>query len=75
MIGKYSPTVWTAYQLDQKWHEKQRGDDLYDRDGYDSYGYNKDGKDRAGYTDWDYASNEDLYETVRSQTWLKPERA
>ena len=27
----------------------------YDRDGYDSYGYHRDtGKDRAGYTEWDY---------------------
>ena len=47
MIGKYSPTVDRAYYIDQDWFEKYAGDELYDPEGYDSYGYNKDGLDRV----------------------------
>lgn len=49
MRGKYSPTVSEAYIQDQNWHARLRGDNpVYDVDGYDSYGYNKDDVDRAG---------------------------
>ena len=55
--GKYSPTVSSSYANDQDWWEKHCSNpelDLYDRDGYDSYGYNEKGIDRAGYSEWDY---------------------
>ena len=55
-VGKYSPTVTSAYMVDQEWHRKlQTETDWYDDEGYDSYGYHKDTEqDRAGYTEWDY---------------------
>ena len=54
--GKYSPTVAGWYARDQSWHDRHCEDgSIHDRDGYDSYGYHRDtGKDRAGYTEWDY---------------------
>lgn len=66
MTGKYSPTIYWAYQHDQDWHRVASNGDLYDPDGYDSYGYNSDGVDRAGHTEWDYAQD-DLYERVLHQ--------
>lgn len=59
-VGKYSPTVDVAYSKDQSWWEKNGGGIVhvnYDNDGYDSYGYNVEGKDRAGYTEWDYVAS------------------
>ena len=58
-IGKYSPTVTTAYRTDQKWWEKNGGGDAnsYDVDGYDSYGYDENDLDRAGYSEFDYLSD------------------
>ena len=64
-IGKYSPTVSSAYAKDQGWWERNGGEDpvnkdkpyaiyCFDRDGYDSYGYNIDGIDRAGNAEDDY---------------------
>ena len=64
-IGKYSPTMSAAYANDQKWWEKNGGENpanldkpssvyFYDKDGYDSYGYNAEGIDRAGYTEDEY---------------------
>jgi hypothetical protein len=61
MIGKYSPTVSKAYRTDQDWFEKYAGkdenecDNLYDPEGYDSYGYNKDGFDRVENKDYFYS--------------------
>lgn len=55
--GKYSPTVSASYANDQEWWEKHKAnpEDLYDRDGYDWYGYHHETElDRAGYTEWDY---------------------
>lgn len=53
--GKYSPTVTASYFIDQDWWEKNTDpDQLYDRDGYNEYGYNADGQDRAGHTEEDY---------------------
>lgn len=54
--GKYSPTVSASYGEDQGWWEKHKNHplDLYDRDGYDWYGYNEQGIDRAGYSEEDY---------------------
>lgn len=53
--GKYSPTVAGWYAKDQEWHTKHcEPGEWMDRDGYDSYGYNAEGKDRAGYAEDDY---------------------
>ena len=56
-IGKYSPTVSQAYQKSQNWWEQNGGNQenlFYDKEGFDSYGYNSKGVDRAGYTEEDY---------------------
>lgn len=55
-VGKYSPTVSIWYRKDKDWHDRHCEPDAWiDRDGYDSYGYHDEtGKDRAGYTEWDY---------------------
>lgn len=80
-IGKYSPTVSMWYARDQEWFEKNGGHctvynaagevidyTLYDKDGYDSYGYHKDTElDRAGNYENDYLTDSldywDLTET------------
>ena len=54
MKAKYSPTVSVAYQKDQNWFEKYAGENPYDLDGYDPYGYDYKGVDRAGKTEYDY---------------------
>jgi hypothetical protein len=54
MLGKYSPTVDFAYYKNQDWFEKYSNNNIYDPEGYDSYGYNKDGVDRAGNKELDY---------------------
>jgi hypothetical protein len=57
-VGKYSPTVSAAYGKDQKWWEKNGGaTNLFDAEGYDSYGYNVQDLDRAGYTENDYLND------------------
>lgn len=58
-IGKYSPTVSFSYRKSQKWWDQHQTDanSWYDQDGYDSYGYNAEGKDRAGYTEEDYGND------------------
>lgn len=67
-LGKYSPTVSMWYANDQDWYEKNGGYcsvydaagnvigyEIYDKDGYDSYGYHKDTElDRAGNSESDY---------------------
>jgi len=65
MRGKYSPTVSHAYMADQKWWTKYAyagltGDDFvqYDPEGYDSYGYDKDDRDRAGNAEYVYYSDD-----------------
>lgn len=64
-IGKYSPTVSTSYSQDQEWYEKNGGgygngkdpESYYDDDGFDSYGYNAEGRDRAGHHENDYPAS------------------
>lgn len=56
MIGKYSPTVSEAYLANQNWF-KPGADGIYDDEGYDSYGYNKDDVDRAGNHECDYITS------------------
>lgn len=64
--GKYSPTVNVAYQVNQKWwreyaYSKQHNPDdfvEYDPEGFDSYGYDADGCDRAGNTEFAYLHND-----------------
>lgn len=63
MRGKYSPTVSKAYQADQDWWRKYTGEDehtysQYDPEGYDSYGYDKDDRDRAGNYEYEYYSDD-----------------
>ncbi len=69
MRGKYSPTVSRAYMKDQDWWYKYSGANLpsetyvgHDPEGYDSYGYNKDNKDRAGNDEFDYIHNDGDYD-------------
>ena len=81
-VGKYSPTVQFWYAKDQDWHTKNSDRNTqYDRDGYDSYGYNKQGRDRAGYTEEEYLLTAEwqgnvyvytLYEDVVDYWCLKP---
>lgn len=58
MRGKYSPTVTYAYQHNQHWFKLYAGDAIYDKDGYDSYGYDKNDVDRAGNNESDYIPND-----------------
>lgn len=64
--GKYSPTVNTAYALDQHWWERNGGGTgihdaasyrEFDWDGFDEYGYGQDGNDRAGHTEEEYLAD------------------
>lgn len=57
-VGKYSPTVTSSYMNNQDWFTQhcEDPDAMYDRDGYDSYGYSVDGYDRAGKTEDNYLS-------------------
>jgi len=76
MRGKYSPTVSGWYSDDQKWWRnncvKAEHYQEFDKDGYDSYGYDKNNIDRAGVHENDYALNEELFENVWSEWWSKP---
>jgi hypothetical protein len=62
MRGKYSPTVTAAYMKDQEWwHRYSREAETwtqYDPEGYDSYGYDVNDKDRAGNFEHDYYAND-----------------
>lgn len=63
MRGKYSPTVTAAYMKDQDWFRKycaQASNEytIYDPDGFDSYGYDKNDVDRAGNNENDYMVND-----------------
>jgi hypothetical protein len=61
MRGKYSPTVTAAYMADQHWWSlyaaKCKEWTQYDPEGYDSYGYNVNGEDRAGNQEYVYYEN------------------
>jgi len=75
--AKYSPTVIVALISDRNWFEaycEQYGFEIkngikIDIEGYNQYGYNLEGKDRAGHTQEDYASklfyevNDDLLDS------------
>lgn len=54
-LGKYSPTVNYAYRKNQQWFSAYAGNKQYDPDGYDSYGYNAQNVDRAGYREDQYS--------------------
>lgn len=72
MRGNYSPTVNVAYSKDQSWWRKYAypaGDTsdefvMYDPEGFDSYGYNKDDVDRAGNQEHVYYSDD-----THSEIW------
>jgi hypothetical protein len=57
-VGKYSPTVTKAYMEDSYWFDKycEESGDHHDIEGYDRYGYNTKGVDRAGHTEDEYLS-------------------
>lgn len=86
-VGKYSPTVSAAYRANQNWFELNcplvPRCPLYDVDGYDSYGYDKNDVDRAGYREEDYLAAEEidgvfvhtLYEQVLSDWGYDAENA
>jgi hypothetical protein len=83
--GKYSPTISASYRFDQKWWDRNGGgygngknpESDMDDDGYDSYGYSKNGSgpDRAGKYEEDYERGEwmddeycyPLYEDISSE--------
>lgn len=69
MQGKYSPTVFTAYSTCQNWFNTYSCGKIYDKDGFDSYGYDKNDIDRAGNHENDYALDDELFEYVEN-SWL-----
>jgi hypothetical protein len=83
-VGKYSPTVIGWYDRDPNWFFMNcDGDVWYDREGYDCYGYHRDGdnRDRAGNTEWNYMNSFSQYddeityyltEDVQKEWWNKP---
>lgn len=58
MRGKYSPTVVKAYCVNRDWFTQYAGDQHYDPDGFDSYGYDINDVDRAGNNEFDYMGND-----------------
>jgi hypothetical protein len=67
-IGKYSPTVSAAYAKNQNWWKPATPNGLYDADGFDSYGYNHEGYDRAAVHEDEYSfgvevGDEYIYDT------------
>lgn len=69
-LGKYSPTVNHAYYKDESWFENNCLEEFaeFDKDGFDSFGYNKDGLDRANHYENDYNCTE-VYDDVDA-SWL-----
>ncbi len=70
MTGKYSPTICNL-SLGTFESRCDTPNSIYDREGFDMYGYNESNVDRAGKTEFDYLSadwsNEDFgdeYETL-----------
>lgn len=57
-VGKFSPTVVAAYQKNQDWWKPADEFNQYDADGFDSYGYDKNDRDRAGVQEYVYMFGE-----------------
>ncbi len=55
IVAEYSPTVERAYRVNADWFVAVDG--IYDADGYNKYGYGRDGTDRAGNSREDYAQS------------------
>jgi len=82
-VGKYSPTVNTAYAKNQNWWRENGGGNWengnngnVDKDGYDAYGYGGefgDGPDRAGYKECQYGEatviGEDVYHDLYDEVY------
>lgn len=66
MLGKYSPTVSHAYFKSQSWWKPVDGMSYKDAEGFDQYGYNEEGVDRAGFQEHHYYGMNDLYEDTAS---------
>lgn len=66
MRGKYSPTVTAAYMADQEWFTKYTGAGgnwvHYDKEGFDSYGYDVNDVDRAGNQEHVYYEDDEFGE-------------
>lgn len=58
MRGKYSPTVNAAYAKSQAWFDHYAAGNCFDPEGFDSYGYNNEGIDRAGNQEMDYGCDD-----------------
>jgi hypothetical protein len=73
MRGKYSPTVTAAYMKDQEWWHKYSREaeawTLYDPEGFDSYGYDKNDVDRAGNEESEYYHNDGDYDLDEDYNW------
>lgn len=52
--GKYSPLISPRPFVSYEWKEGTAGRVEVDVDGYDWYGYDENGQDRAGMTEEDY---------------------
>lgn len=74
MRAKYSPTVSERYLDSYWWHKNGGGHGLlpdgstmsatyhrFDHEGYNAFGYDKHGRDRAGFTAHDYECSPELY--------------
>ena len=81
-VGKYSPTITRAYMKSQTWWKGVDEFSLYDQDGYDSYGYNKENVDRAGNHENEYLNGQDdgmdgweypLYEDTGAEWGVGPD--
>lgn len=56
MNRQFSPTVSAAYLRSPDWYIRYAGCSLQDEDGYDKFGFNMAGLDRAGHSRNDYKS-------------------
>lgn len=80
MRGKYSPTILERY-VDRQWWFRNGGgygllDDgsqmsetyhSVDHEGFDQFGYGREGHDRAGYSIRDYEGSEELFSAVANE--------
>lgn len=64
----------SLYSKDQDWFKKNcvNEHDMYDKDGFDSYGYDEDDRDRAGVLEDDYMFDDEKFEQVTCDYRNKP---
>ena len=66
----YSPTVCFSYKINEDWWKENGGGSIYnprnlDHQGYDEYGYDSSGRDRAYNSQKDYEKHADLYQQTK----------